>query len=86
MILHNIYVKNVSLSPGKDWAVDGAAGGSPNTSTPALTIMQIVPVCIMDHGSWVTSQNCVAEMFAGMCYDQILSNIYTLLATLFSLL
>ena len=25
MILHNIYVKNVSLSPGKDWAVDGAA-------------------------------------------------------------
>ena len=38
------------------------------------------------YGSWVTSQNCVAEMFAGMCYDQILSNIYTLLATLYFLL
>ena len=56
--------------------------GSPNTSTPAQTIMQIVPIGIMGPGPLrrIVSPRCL------LCYDLILSNIYTLLATSYSLL
>ena len=83
MVLNNIYVKNVSANAGKDWAGDGEAVRQPqhiNTSAD-----NYANCANWHYGSWVTSQNCVAEMLA-VFYDLILSNIYTLLATSYSLL
>ena len=62
MVLNNIYVKNVSANAGKDWAGDGEAVRQPqhiNTSAD-----NYANCANWHYGSWATSQNCVAEMFA----------------------